>query len=130
MNTTSAPKARSPDHEVPLVQLSDRLRLELVQLATHSAEIQRALSLCHLELAGVIDTEAIRGLQRIDRVTQTLEDLAEFMAALCANLPRDLRVKADPLLARLRLKELADALDPDQPPATQEDHSSGEILWL
>ncbi len=130
MNRTSSRKAGAQDHEVPLILLNDRLRLELVQRAEHSAEIQRALSLCHLELAGVIDAEAIRGLQRIDRVTQTLEDLAEFMAALCASLPRDLRVNADPLLARLRLKELADALDPDHPPATQEDRSSGEILWL
>lgn len=124
------PPAKAPGPRLPLAALSARLQAELDLLAGHSAEIQRALPLCHLDLAGTIDAAAIRGLQRIDRITQTLEDLARLMAALAAALPPDLGVDAGLVLGRVRLQELADALNPQRPPGPHPAPPSGEVQWL
>lgn len=100
---------------------------ELDSLAALSAEVQLALSLCHF--AEHTDASAIRGLQGIDRITQSLEDLARLMQALSAELPKAHSLAPTPLLATLRLRELRLRLSM-QTPSAAPPAVSGDILWL
>jgi len=107
--------------------LTREIGRELDSLALLSAEVQLALSLC--QFAEHTDVSAIRGLQGIDRITQTLEDLARLMQALAADLPKDRDLAAAPLMATLQLRELRLRLSSQGQPHTPT-AVSGDILWL
>lgn len=121
-----------PDRrDLPLDALASRIGDELDTLARLSADVQRALSLCHF--AEHTDPSAIRGLQGIDRITQALEDLGRLMAAVSGEMPADVKVHAVPILSRLRLHELINNLDPGQPKsATIHDDrdDDGTVQWF
>lgn len=114
--------------DLPLDALAARVGDELDTLARLSAEVQRALSMCHF--AEHTDIEAIRGLQGIDRITQALEDLGRLMAAVSTEMPQDVKLHAVPLLSRLRLHELANNLDPGHERHVVEEEDTGEIQWF
>lgn len=107
--------------------LTREIGRELDSLAILSAEVQLALSLCHF--AEHTDVSAIRGLQGIDRITQTLEDLARLMQALAADLPKGRDLAAAPLMATLHLRDLRLRLS-SQGQAHTPTAISGDILWL
>ena len=122
---------------LPLVALGRRVADEIGTLASLSCEVQSALSLCHF--AAHTDPEAIRGLQAIDRITQTLEDLSRIMRAITNELPTDLALPGEIVSSHVRLQQLARSLDPGlatghrcrtpaDPSATRTD--AGEIDWL
>lgn len=121
---------RHPERSDPFFSpegLTRSIGRELESLAALSAEVQLALSLCHF--AEHTDVSAIRGLQGIDRITQSLEDLARLMQVLAGELPKGRRLAAAPLLANLRLRELRQRLSTEeraQAPAA----TPGDILWL
>lgn len=114
--------------DLPLDALAQRVADELDTLAQLSAGVQMALSLCHF--ADHTDPEAIRGLQGIDRITQSLEDLGRLMAAVSGEMPANVRLHAVPILSRLRLHELVASLDPDAGPVVRHQDLQGEIMWL
>ncbi|MFD2175520.1 hypothetical protein [Rhodobacter lacus] len=114
--------------DLPLDALAGRIGDELDTLARLSAEVQRALSMCHF--AEHTDIEAIRGLQGIDRITQALEDLGRLMAAVSTEMPQDVKLHAVPILSRLRLHELAQNLDPSAERVVHEEEDTGEIQWF
>lgn len=122
--------ARLPEHrDLPLDALASRVAEELETLALLSAEVQRALSLCHF--ADHTDPAAIRGLQGIDRITQSLEDLGRLMAAVSGEMPQGVNLHAVPILSRLRLHELVHNLDPDAGPAHRAAmEETGEVTWF
>ncbi len=131
MNVTSQapPKITSESPNLPLAALAGRIGNELEVLARISAEVQTALSLCRF--AEHTDPEAIRGLQGIDRITQSLEDLGRLMAALSGEIPYGIHLRALPILSRLRLQELAQNLDPTMPRSWAEITTPrGEIDWF
>jgi len=119
-----------PEHrDLPLDALAARVADELDTLAQLSAEVQRALSMCHF--ADHTDPAAIRGLQGIDRITQSLEDLGRLMGAVSGEMPEGVHLKAVPILSRLRLHELLHHLDPEMAkPDRRETEQSGEITWF
>lgn len=114
--------------DLPLDALAARIGDELDTLARLSSEVQRAISLCHF--AEHTDSEAIRGLQGIDRITQALEDLGRLMAAVSTEMPKDVKLHAVPILSRLRLHELASNLDPESVHYATLEREVGEIQWF
>ena len=114
--------------DLPLDALAQRVAEELDTLARLSAGVQAALSLCHF--ADHTDPQAIRGLQGIDRITQSLEDLGRLMAAVSGEMPRDVRLHAVPILSRLRLHELVSNLDPEAPKPDRAAEDTGEVTWF
>ncbi|MDP3341024.1 hypothetical protein [Frigidibacter sp.] len=114
--------------DLPLDALAQRVADELDILAQLSAGVQTALSLCHF--AEHTDANAIRGLQGIDRITQSLEDLGRLMAAVSGEMPPNVRLHAVPILSRLRLHELVANLDPDAAPVVRQPDLQGEIMWF
>lgn len=115
--------------DLPLDVLAARIGEELDMLARLSAEVQAALALCRFNEH--TNPGAIRGLQGIDRITQSLEDLGRLMAAISGEVPADISLHAAPILSRLRLHELVQSLDPGEPrPDTQGDPTAGDIDWL
>ncbi|MBW6506995.1 MAG: hypothetical protein K0B00_09620 [Rhodobacteraceae bacterium] len=129
MNAPSAECAHTAP-EIALGTLTARVAQELQSLATLSAKLQLALSLC--SFAGHTDAEAIRGLQGIDRVTQSLEDLARLVHALALRLPENLSAPAAPLLASLQLHELLARIGSTAPypGVTVPEMEAGDILWF
>lgn len=113
--------------DLPLDALAARIGDELDTLARLSAEVQRALSLCHF--ADHTDPTAIRGLQGIDRITQALEDLGRLMAAVSGEIPNDVKLHSVPILSRLRLHELINNLNPSATTPKAE-ASEGDIQWF
>lgn len=114
--------------DIPLDALAARISSELATLATLSSEVQRALSLCHF--AEHTDPGAIRGLQGIDRITQTLEDLGRLMSAVSAELPAELCLRAVPLFSNLKLQELISNLNTLGHPENNTHNDSGTVHWL
>lgn len=113
--------------DMPLELLTARIGSELEVLAGLSARVQQALSLCHF--APHTDPEAIRGLQGIDRITQSLEDLGRLMADLSGEIPPGLDMAYAPIFARLRLHELMVALDPAHG-RHEIARDNGDVQWL
>lgn len=127
---TAAAKAQPlpPHRDLPLDALSLRVAEELDTLAALSAEVQRALSKCHF--ADHTDPSAIRGLQGIDRITQSLEDIARLMAAVAREVPAGVGLPAAPILSRVRLHELVHNLDPDAGPVHRPGADGGDVTWF
>ncbi len=119
-----------PDHrDLPLDALAARVADELDTLARLSAEVQQALSMCHF--SDHTDPAAIRGLQGIDRITQSLEDLGRLMGAVSGEMPDGMFLKAVPILSRLRLHELLHHLDPEVAKAApRKVEETGDITWF
>lgn len=113
-----------------LDMLAARVGAELADLARTSAEVQTALSLCHF--ADHTDPSAIRGLQGIDRITQSLEDLGRLMVAMSEELPAHVPIGAERMLSRLRLHELQLRFDPGAgaAPRHAQQAAPGDITWL
>lgn len=122
----SAPDVR----RVSLSQLTARIAAELERLAQITADVQVALSMCHLELAAPLGPEVIRGLQRIDRVTQELEDLSRLLGGMSDGIPAQAELCAEPLFSGLRLHELGLALDPAKPIHPEIVGDDGAVEWL
>jgi len=121
--------ARMPDRrDLPLDALAARVGEELETLAALSAEVQQALSLCHF--SEHTDPSAIRGLQGIDRITQSLEDLGRLMNAVSGEMPEGVYLHAVPILSRLRLHELVHNLDPGEPHDARKSEDTSEITWF
>lgn len=122
----------SPHHlaqQISLETLATNVGQELAHLAALSGQMQAALSLCHF--AEHTNASAIRGLQGIDRITQTLEDLGRLMLALAAAVPPHQQLASTPLLAQLRLQDLKNRLGRTK----TEDicalyDNSGDVAWL
>ena len=128
--TTAFALHRHDVPEIALGALTARVAQELVCLASLSAEVQLALSLC--SFAKHTDAEAIRGLQGIDRITQSLDDLARLVHALASQVPEDLSAPSGPLLSHLRLHELLARIDPasSKPSTPAPNMEAGDILWF
>ncbi len=93
-----------------------------------SISLQRALSVSGIDNS--LAPQIIRELQSIDRISQSLEDLGLFVGTLAEQIPPDLGCDAEPIFASLRLKELADALDPQHLVEIETRASEGDVSWL
>ena len=121
--------ASLPEHrDLPLDARAARVAEELETLAALSAQVQQALSLCHF--SDHTDPAAIRGLQGIDRITQSLEDLGRLMNAVSGEMPEGVHLHAVPILSRLRLHELVQSLDPTGLHSARHHEDSGEVTWF
>ena len=129
MKAAANPTA-SARHDMALGALTARIALELGHLASLSADVQTALSLCSFHEH--TDPAAIRGLQGIDRITQSLEDLERLAHALAAQVPDALRIPAPLLLSQLRLHDLLARFDPGsaQAVAAVQGQEAGDIQWF
>lgn len=130
MITCTAQDTVPPEHkDLPLDILAARVGDELATLAQLSADVQKAISAC--EFVSATQSEAIRGMQGIDRITQSLEDLGRLMAAVSGEMPRGVYVHAVPILSRLRLHELTANLDPKQKNTElSAAEADGQIEWF
>lgn len=112
--------------------LAARIAEEIDGLAQLSGEVQIALSLCHF--CEHTDPDAIRGLQRIDLITQALEDLGRLLGTLSREIPQDLQIDARILASQLRLQGLAHALalpgSRAVPARIDSPREDGEVQWF
>ncbi|WP_295535848.1 hypothetical protein [uncultured Thioclava sp.] len=115
-------------HAMALDTLAARVGDELETLARLSTDVQRALSNC--SLPADTDAQVIRGLQGIDRITQSLEDLGRLMSDVAVEIPKGIPLQAEPILSRLRLHELVDSLNPAHEKKVMPREDDGEIIWL
>ena len=127
MTAAAKVQAVTPQRALPLDALALRVAEELDTLAALSADVQRALSMCHF--ADHTDPSAIRGLQGIDRITQSLEDIARLMATVAQEVPAGIGLQATAVLSRVRLHELAHNLDPDAGPVHRSG-ADGDVTWF
>ncbi|MER5171543.1 hypothetical protein [Thioclava sp. GXIMD2076] len=130
MIVSTAQETIPPKHQdLPLDALAARVGDELETLARLSADVQKAISAC--EFAEHTQAEAIRGMQGIDRITQSLEDLGRLMAAVSGEMPQGVKLHAVPILSRLRLHELITNLNPaEERIVLSHDEADGEIEWF
>ncbi|WP_415183592.1 hypothetical protein [Phaeovulum sp.] len=128
MNTPYPNSQASSDSDLLLDVLVERIAKELNVLARHLTYVQTVLAQC--QLPNETEPEVIEGLQGIDRVTQSLEDLARLMDCISNQLP--VGIKADPaqIFTTLRLRDLIANLDQtsDTTPTTNE--PTGNIQWF
>ncbi|MEM6413868.1 MAG: hypothetical protein AAF720_04355 [Pseudomonadota bacterium] len=107
-------------------QVSD----ELSRMADATHRLQKALGVV-LEDYSKVEGAAPLDLQEVDEITQTLENLAQFMNALSA--PQELVLDSKTAAKYLTLNRLAKRLsDPesssnDQSDDQSDDHDNGEI---
>lgn len=127
MTAAATAKTLPAQRDLKLDALSLRVAEELDTLAALSAEVQRALSKCHF--ADHTDPSAIRGLQGIDRITQSLEDIARLMAAVAREVPEGIDLPAARILSRVRLHELVHNLDPEAGPVHRAG-ADGDVTWF
>lgn len=105
-----------------------RLGRELGLIGRACAGVQRALSIC--SFCPGTDPEAIRGLQDIDRITQSLEDLArmaQYMGKVC---PIEPRLSRTALAAQARLHDIADFIAPSDAPHQVNISDAGDVAWF
>ena len=127
MTAAATAKTLPAQRDLKLDALSLRVAEELDTLAALSAEVQGALSKCHF--ADHTDPSAIRGLQGIDRITQSLEDIARLMAAVAQEVPAGIGLPAAPIMSRVRLHELVHNLDPAAGPVHRAG-ADGDVTWF
>lgn len=124
--------ARSPRQKaevaIALPDLMMRFSGELGALAQLSTRVQCALS--NIDLKDHCPGESIRDLQAIDRITQTLEDLAALAETLSVMVPQKLDLEATSLFRALTLTELVQNLDPREGAVHRPAPEDGDILWF
>ncbi|OCX62323.1 hypothetical protein BFP70_14240 [Thioclava sp. SK-1] len=129
MQNTSQQTVEVKHRDLPLDLLAARVGEELETLARLSADVQKAISMCHF--SEETSATAIRGLQGVDRITQSLEDLGRLMSAISGEMPEGVNLHAVPILSRLRLHELITNLDPNQPKIVHtHEEADGDIQWF
>ncbi|PKP73542.1 MAG: hypothetical protein CVT84_13040, partial [Alphaproteobacteria bacterium HGW-Alphaproteobacteria-6] len=101
---TPSPYPTAPGPALALDRVAALLGAELGYLAQLAAELQHALA--HCEFAAPPRASVLRGLQRIDRISQGLDDLGHLVTALPAEAIRAVAVPAGPLIAGIRLHDL------------------------
>ncbi len=115
--------------QITLDALVANVGQELARLATLSGQMQTALSLCHF--TEHTEGSAIRGLQGIDRITQTLEDLGRLMLTLAEAVSPRQRLDPELLLAQVHLHDLRIRLGaPKADETCLSADFSGDVVWL
>lgn len=127
----SGPPSKAADGavEIPFGTLCRRIQDELLSLTVLAAEVQVAIGPA-LASDAQLSPAVQRSLQAVDRLHQTLDDLARVSGHL-ASETRNAPVPVDPLSRVIRLRHLAHKLfdDVDAPFALSED-DSGDIAWF
>jgi len=114
-----------PQDRVPFAVVARRIAAELSDLLRLSLDVQHALS--HCTCVHPADIETQRWLQGIDRISQSLADLATLMSGFALSAPPSAAVERSTVEACLRLRELAGKLAPtDAGIRPGEAHMSGD----
>ena len=93
-----------------LGDLMQRVAEELAHLCRLSAHIEQALS--HCTAGQTLDRGTLCGLQAIDRLSQSLADLAQLMQALAVDSTTGAACDTADLFPQVRLRDLAERLFP------------------
>lgn len=118
------PAPPDPD-DIALSVLLARLAERVADLAELSLEVQDLLARCEMAHP---DDGTIRGLQRLDLISQSLEDYAAILAAAAPHLPATLRLPKAALLAvahRQDSRAIIAGHPPDADPPAE-----GQFIWL
>lgn len=108
--------------------LMGRVGAELFRLSRHAEDLQEALSEAGPGRGGARAASAMRRLQQVDRLTQTLAELGGLLSHPALTDRLDDRADLSALLETLRLGDLAAVLggsEADNPP-----DPDGEVYWL
>ncbi|MFN0116058.1 MAG: hypothetical protein ACKVPY_15415 [Paracoccaceae bacterium] len=108
--------------------LAGRIGAELGRLSELTAEVQDAIA--HLGPGRSPSSGAVRKMQHIDLITQSLQDLARLLAALAAELPEEAEVRSAPLSATLRLRDLDSIVTPAATDPLSAPGRSEDTFWL
>ena len=117
------PESPCPD-QLALADLAIRIGSELDFLMQLSLTVQAALS--HCTCAHPADTETLKGLQGIDRITQSLADMARLMADVGGAAPEGVYLARPALERRLQLRDLCQRIFLPDASAPRSDF--GEVL--
>ena len=110
-----------------MATLLTRISLELRLLGTSIGGVELAVQ--HLAArAAKADAGAIRDLQGIDLIGQSVQNLAEFMACLAREVPTDWSIDIEPALHSISLQAIANRLVKSaNAPAPEAHHQPGDF---
>ena len=117
----------SYQRRISMETLLTRISLELHLLGTSIGGVELAVQ--HLAArTSEVDTGAIRDLQNIDLIGQTVQNLAEFIACLAREVPADWPIGIEPALRSISLQAVANRLVmPADAPAPEAHHQPGDF---
>jgi len=104
-----------------------RLAAEVARLEGELEQLQHDLA--PLAAAGGLDPAQMRDFQALDRITQSLTDLATFAGTLARHAPEATALPEETLAAGLKLEEMRRRLAHGAP-APDSAESSEDIDWL
>ena len=118
----------SPADTLTLADLTQRIGSELDCLMQVSLKVQAALS--HCTCAHPSDSETLKSLQGIDRITQGLADVARLMTNISDAAPQGIYLPRHSLKHRLQLRSLCQRIFPADPKLFLPEPSSdsGDVL--
>ncbi len=120
--------AASADRSVTLAELTIRIGAEMDHLTCLSLQMQAALpGAAHMTGHTPQD---LAGLQRIDRITQTLADLARLMTVIVPHVPSDAKLPLAPLQSAVILHDLSLRLFNSAHHGQIRKVPAGEVHWL
>ncbi|OWY09036.1 hypothetical protein B6V73_00855 [Thioclava sp. JM3] len=114
--------------QLPVRDITACVGRELETLARLSVSLQKTLSASGID--GDLSPHIVRELQSIDFLSQSLEDLGQFVNKLSEQISPDLACDADTVFASLRLQDLAAALDPEHFAEFQKRATDGDVSWF
>lgn len=113
---------RAADEMRRLKETALDLQMHTAEIAVQAAEQAKSQAKSQpgsqaSDQADAISSEALTALQELDRMTQTIGELAIILSTISAELPDDVRINADRALRTVTLKSLEARLKRDDTPA-------------
>jgi len=120
---------RVPSATVPLATVLDGASRELRALARMAIQVQCLVSELALEVAPT-DTAGLKGLQQLDRVTQSIAGIASFLEALAATAPAGCELDAASAARHVDVADLASRLSLADAAPVPSHRSTGECQFF
>jgi division protein CdvB (Snf7/Vps24/ESCRT-III family) len=114
----------------PLHQLAARIGEELDTMGQLSLSVQHAMSRCTGTMGR--DPQVMNALQGIDRISQSLAELARLMQYVSKTTPQGISVPSAALQENLALRDMTKRLLAKAPPEPQDDDTvlAGDVTWF
>ncbi|MGB7269863.1 MAG: hypothetical protein WBC90_10115 [Albidovulum sp.] len=114
----------------PLHQLAARIGEELDAMGQLSLSVQHAMSQCTGTMGR--DPEVMNALQGIDRISQSLAELARLMQYVSQTTPQGISLPSAALQENLALRDMTKRLLAKAPQEPQSDDTvlAGDVTWF
>ncbi len=111
--------------DIALADLSHRLSAKMIDLAALSVSVQQSVTESLIDPRG---RQTMNDLQRLDRMTQLLQDLATLLSHVAEDVPADQMLRSASILRGIHRGDCRDlVLDP---PPSEDLPVAGTVIWL